>query len=303
MTIAGPLVAISSTGANLAIGPPGPPGPQGPDGVQGIPGPTGPAGPTGGAAGIVPVTRGLTLSLQAAQGINVSSGHVTNWRDLAPGKVGRRFTPGTTGAVPGTSINGKATADFIGLGGYNDINTGTGTIGLHVSPQEFSIGAVFKYTGAVNQGTGSINVPNTPQLFTAQGSNEPPDNCGFAVGLDPGNSSNIIAMLWLSPNGATAAPATVQSVSVPKSAAYYVVGTFGSGTLSIYLSALTVVQTASVGNMIDTDFNGDNIQVFYGNESTAPWVGSILELDVWNVCLTSTEVAQVQAWLKAAGGL
>ena len=43
MAIAGPAVAVSATGEQLALGPPGPPGKQGPPGA---PGPQGPAGAT-----------------------------------------------------------------------------------------------------------------------------------------------------------------------------------------------------------------------------------------------------------------
>jgi hypothetical protein len=299
--VPGPNIAFSATGAPLSQGPPGPPGPQGlpgPTGLQGVAGP-------GVMANLIPVTRGLTFSLQASAGVLNVSGKGPYWRDQSPGHVGRRFfdTTGNGGATIGTSINSRPTLDFSSTGGgqrYFDPNVATSGTIVTFSPEEFSIGAVVKYTGATNLNTGTMGVMPTI-VGDNIGTFNPPHSLGLSCGLDSGNTTMVQFCAWIY-NGSIQA---VVAADVLASAAHYVVVTFALGVLSIYVDAAPAVTLGSLGTLQVALETGSSVPSIGGNgiSTSGSFIGSILEVDGWNVCQTPTEISLSQAWLKAAGGL
>ena len=95
MAIAGPAVAVSATGEQLALGPPGAPGKQGPPGAQGLQGPEGPAG-SGGTQGTIPLANGLNSDVALATVSSIRFDTYTGAVILG----GMAISPAPTAGVP-----------------------------------------------------------------------------------------------------------------------------------------------------------------------------------------------------------
>lgn len=241
--------------------------------------------------------RGLTLSLRANKSTFISGGAVNQWYDLA--KVGQFFSATSTGATFNASgFNNRETLDFIQGTEMPYINPepSQATFAHYITPTDFTFATAIQYTGSNNNTASPIT---TPVIIATTNMTTFTDVPGLGVGLDPGNSANIIFTLYTSASPLRA----VQSASVAKNVPHYVVGTFTGGTISLYVDALTPVTLGSVPAVTATELN-ISVELGASNESTSQELGAHLRsIHIWNVALDADEIAQAQAWLRTDSGL
>jgi hypothetical protein len=247
-------------------------------------------------------TRGLTSFLIADNGVFNNAGAVTEWSDQAPSQAGKFWSTVASGSNPAafnaSGFNSKATIDFLESPSQSQFQfffSSLNAEGYFCAPTEFTIAACLQYTGTKNFATNMV----CPFLFAAT-SNNPATGCGLVVGLDPGNSNNVIFAVFA--NDGTLKYA--ESASVPTNVAHYVVVTFSGGVLSIYLDANAAVTQGSVGFISPTTGLSAPVGIGAGGVSSSQcFEGHIKCIGAWCVGQTAGELAQTKAFIKAAGGL
>lgn len=252
---------------------------------------------------MVPTTM-LTSSTSADLGVCNNSG-VTQWYDQAPARAGQYWSTAVGGSNPATynatGLNGLPSIDFSESvpSFFEPIVPAFQTAALYLKPDEFTLAVVLEYTGTKNAATSQI----CPLIFAAT-NNNPVNGVGLSVGLDPGNSANVIFAVFVNDSNGASSPKYVQSASVPKNVGHYVVATFLNGTLSLYLDALSAVTVTGVGNM--TAAGGLTLPISIGNGgvSTSQRLNGHVGAELsWCRCLSSIETTAVQAYLQLKGGL
>jgi hypothetical protein len=255
-----------------------------------------------GAAGAVgPVvatgipTRGLTTNLIAS----VATGVIKQWYDQAPSKAGQYWNSGAGANYNGGSgFNGNITYDFTEALNSRFIleTTSMQTFDKFIKYYEFTFAAVLLYNG-------SLNFSNTtcPQIINEVG----PNNPHIAGGLSCGKStSSVIFSVYVNDTNGAGACQFAESVAVAGNAPHYVIGTFGSGTLTLYVDALTPVVTTGVGNITIAQLTSQQCCIGSNDTSSFEYLqAQVQSIMSWNVCLTSTEITQLQTYLIALSGI
>jgi Concanavalin A-like lectin/glucanases superfamily len=247
-------------------------------------------------------TRGLTYSIQASEGM-VPAPSFTGIQQIynqAPAAVGRRFNSqnGSGAAILATGINGNTTLEFgTGCEYSPDASMPPTETGYFYKSSELSIGCVFLYTGSA-----AINTSDFTQMPLIVG-----DSSLISAGISVGLVSGQLKVVgWVYDYNASTIK-FVESVSVSASVGHYVVMTYSlfTTTISLYVDGLAVATASSVGQpfYISSNTASLNVGASLTALTTTQYVGHILELDGWNVTLTSDEIAQAQSWFQSQSGL
>jgi Concanavalin A-like lectin/glucanases superfamily len=262
---------------------------------------SGSSGPTG-----VP-TDGLTLSLQANLGaiINPSSTSVVAWYSQAPGYYGTYVANGAS-SFPTLETSSVAA-------GYAVVFTDSIATGLVVpsslehivSTNAFSFAGVISYTGAQTFNTANLR---NGAMVVGLGTNAA-FGPSVVVGTDPSSSGFWRIIVYISPSdGGTYQ--FVESALIPNGDFARFVCTYGgtspldtTGTFNLYVNGNAVVTAGPFTKLTFTDIQA--VACWVGaNESSSDsnFDGSIVEVDCWNRCLSSSEVTQEMAWLTTVMG-
>ena len=162
------------------------------------------------------------------------------------------------------------------------------------APNEFSFSAIANYRGPRNIST--TDPTHTPTIVGDV--TNILSTFGLCGGLDISDPTKVqfVAFVY---NGAYS---FAESVPVDQTVAHYIIVTFANGNLSIYVDALSPVTTTGVAPFIPS--GSPIISVGgAGPSGQAGWTGSMIEVNGWNICLTTSEIAQQIAWMKAISGL
>jgi hypothetical protein len=264
----------------------------------------------GGAAvsGAVPSAAGnLTLSIAARGNVGLAlvpagSGDntVIQWDNAA--RPGFYLVPSdltTTGATglfnpANASVGGNPTVDFVltastGEGSYVVARDGDGVIGsmdafLFLTQWTIGFAGLFTGTFAFNAG-----VPeNSPTIVYASGNKGFGLICGLTAGL-------LVFGLWYVDSGAVLR--TVQTAGVNPAVPHAVIGSYANGVLSLSVDGGAPVTAGPFPLPTFSSFVGSTL-VLFGTETgeISEFVGSSVELDLWNISLTAPEQASLAAY-------
>lgn len=257
-----------------------------------------------GGGGSVPVVRGLTYSIQARAGCVPSDAPTTTCigliYDQAPAQSGKYFfaESSTDGPTPANGINGNPTLLFVAGSEFTHRPTVTYTCDYFYSSAELTIAACFLYTGSAPVDTSDFT--QMPMIAGDDIFNVAGISCGLTGG-------SLYVIGWVYDYNANAIK-YAQSVALNPAVGHVVVMTYSltTGNITLYVDALAPVVTGSVGQPVALNLGGGRIMqvgACYSYTTTTQFIGHLLELDGWNVCLTSTEISEVQAYLNAQSGL
>lgn len=237
---------------------------------------------------------GATLFL--IPGVGETGNPISLWADQSGLGHDMANALGGTQPIPGTGINGTATVDFNSAHPDSLVNNGVGaTMDKYYSSSAFSMGLVWKYTGAINYNSNVI----CPQLLANADNSNPGQGVGFILGLNPGDATAIQCSPWFY-DGAVDRTATASGSTGSAALPHYTVGTFGSGILTTYLDALAAVSVAGLSNVPAGVLAARGVGIGKGQVSTNQYFnGSSGVIITYKRDLTASgEVAQLQRYLK-----
>jgi hypothetical protein len=249
----------------------------------------------------VPTAAGnLTLALQANGVLSLAEGNntVIMWDNAA--RPGYYFTPDSTTYgntslynSSNASVGNNPTIDFTSLGDASqgcfevgvNVNSILSTIDNFIQVNQWTLGAACLFTG-----TNGLDIPDnaSPSIITTPNNFGPGLVCGYSGG-------DVIFAVWY--QDSTSTLRSVESAPVNAAVPHYVIATFVSGILSIYVDGVGPVTSGP--NTLPSFFNfkGHNITVASnGISQLTEFVGSLVEVDVWNRALTSPEIGKLNTY-------
>jgi hypothetical protein len=257
-----------------------------------------------------PVQQNLTLCLRAAGLVSTGASGIVQWNNDAPGRNGFSWTPFTAGeaTLNMSGFNGGRTAQFgytadIGYRPSQVLGGGPQTFEEYLSINQWTMGAVFIYTGSLNwTQAGAFDLLSVPNIVGNGTSNE--DGIALACGRDTVVTTNTrIGAWWVDGTGAPApgglhycsgSVAGTGLTSTPHS----LLVVYNAGMMTAYIDGTSIVVNS--GGHPDpgyTLFAQRTLMVGVNQTSAnSQFCGAIAEVDAWNRALTASEIVLVNAY-------